>query len=265
MRLILRPIARLMIANNLPLSRFVELAKRALIEEALAQQQSATNSYVSLKTGVHRKDVKRLREMDDWDSDPSSVATPIASILTCWTQDPAFCQTQGQARPLRRRRDGENAGFEDLVRRAKVDVPAATILQELVDQKLVRTNEDEQILLISDTYIPTMGAAVLEAFQATVTDHVSVAVDNAISDDPADKAFDRVLRYSHLSQASVEELDAASRAAALDYLNKLNSLAHDLQTRDAESEPQETGRFVTGVYIVPKHPQPVPSQKEKQI
>lgn len=60
---LLRPIARLMIANDLPLARTVELMKRALIAEA-DRDEAETNSHISLKTGVHRKDVKRLRGAD---------------------------------------------------------------------------------------------------------------------------------------------------------------------------------------------------------
>lgn len=261
LRLLLRPIARLMIANDFQLPRFLELTKRALITEAQSKY-AATDSYISLKTGVHRKDVKRLREMHDLENDLPSVATPIAAVLTYWTQNAAFCDAQGKPRPLLRKRNGCNAGFDDLVQQAKIDVPAATVIKELMHQGIVVTDDDGQLILVSDTYIPTLGDAVLKAFQATVVDHVNVAVTNALSDNPEDRAFDRVLRYSHLSQASVDALEIASREAASTYLNTMNKLAYNLQKRDQAGESPATRRFVSGVFIASNLSTPIRPEEE---
>lgn len=251
--LLLRPIARLMIANDLPLARVVELMKLALTTEAQIHK-TETDSYISLKTGVHRKDVKRLRELDGSAQTGGQSTTPLAAVLTCWTQTISFQGADGLPRPLLRQSTDSSPGFDALVQMAKIDLPPATVLKELLKQDMVVVDVDGALSLMSDTYLPKLGDAVLDAFQATVVDHLNVAVGNALSEKTDIKAFDRVLRYSHLSQGSVEKLETASRAAALDYLNNLNTLAHSYQAADEAQETVNAGRFITGVFIAPQPP-----------
>lgn len=246
--LLLRPIAKLMILNNLPLTRAVEMIKRALVQEAQTDD-GATDSYISLKSGVHRKDVKRLRAHDVQDNPP---ATPIAAILSCWSLNPLFCKSKGNPRALARKGNDIEPGFDGLVKAARIDLPPATVLAELLAQGLISENPDGHFVLLSDTYLPKTGDAVLDAFDATILDHLRVATANAFNDETGNKDFDRVLRYSHLSQASIDELEAASRTAALKYLETMNALAHDLQAADDASGATLNGRFVTGVYIAPQ-------------
>ena len=259
---LLRPIARLMIANDFPLSRAVELMKRALIAEAQTNN-TETDSHISLKTGVHRKDVKRLRTDNPPHQADQPPATPIAGVLTCWTQDTAFIDGTGKPRPLARRGNAEHPGFDALVKAAKIDLPAATVLSELLAQGIVTRGTDDQLTLVSDTYIPILGDTVLDALQATLVDHLNISVNNALSTSPDQNAFDRVLRYSHLSQHSVEQLEAASREAALAYLTTLNELAHSFQRFDETREPAPAGRFVTGVFIAPTYATPTTSKQDE--
>ena len=259
---LLRPIARLMIANDFPLARGVELMKRTLIAEAQTTD-TATDSHISLKTGVHRKDVKRLRADNPPNQTDQPPATPIAAVLTCWTQDTAFIDETGKPRPLARRGNAEHPGFDALVKTSKIDLPAATVLSELLAQGIVASGTDDQLTLMSDTYIPTLGDTVLDALQATLVDHLNISVNNALATSTDHKAFDRVLRYSHLSQQSVEQLEAASREAALAYLTTLNALAHSYQRTDATREPDASGRFVTGVFITPTNATPTGAKQDE--
>lgn len=63
---VLQPLARLMIDHGLQLPSMVELLKKALVDEAVAAyglaDKGSSDTRIALLTGVHRKDVKRLRE-----------------------------------------------------------------------------------------------------------------------------------------------------------------------------------------------------------
>ena len=63
---VLRPLARLMIDHGLQLHPMVELLKQALVDEAAVAyglaDKGSSDTRIALLTGVHRKDVKRLRE-----------------------------------------------------------------------------------------------------------------------------------------------------------------------------------------------------------
>ena len=63
--LVLQPLARLMIDHGLQLPSLVELLKTALVQEAVAAyglaDKGSSDTRIALLTGVHRKDVRRLR------------------------------------------------------------------------------------------------------------------------------------------------------------------------------------------------------------
>ncbi|MDA8747792.1 DUF6502 family protein [Litoreibacter sp.] len=259
----MRPISKLMIANALPLARALELIKLGLVQEA-AFDPDVTDSHISLKTGVHRKDVKRLREIAIGNKSEKLSTPPLAAVLNGWSKTSKFCDAQGTPRALLRQSSDAEPGFDALVRSVRIDLPPATVLAELLAQDMVTVGADGRLELMSDTYLPKIGDAVLDAFDATVADHLKVATSNAIGDVSVQKEFDRVLRYSHLSKSSVERLEAASRAAALQYLDTLNTLAHELQTIDDTSDTNESGRFVTGVFIAPETGEPTPNKGKKE-
>ena len=244
---IFQPISKILIKNEIPIQRVVEILKRSLVETA-TQNAKVTDSYVSLKTGVHRKDVRRFRAAESSPATKKLPTSPIALLLTKWTQTEIFCASDGKPRALSR---GE---FDELVRHSKVDLPPATVLSELLAQTLVRQDDTGQLQLLSATYLPKTDAAALSAFEATITDHLRVAVDNTLTNDTDTKAFDRVLRYSHLSQSSVEQLENYARERGQTYLEELNELAHELQKRDDLDGETHRARFVSGVYIAPSLP-----------
>ena len=65
LRRIFKPIVRLMIGNGVHLALVIDLFKELYVEVAEHQmtgsQKKLTDSHISVMTGVHRKDVKRLR------------------------------------------------------------------------------------------------------------------------------------------------------------------------------------------------------------
>src|SRR5262245_40374757 len=65
LRSLLRPLVRLLLAPRLPFTYVAELLKGAYVEVATREltldDRPQTDSRVSLLTGVHRREVKRLR------------------------------------------------------------------------------------------------------------------------------------------------------------------------------------------------------------
>ena len=65
MRRLLRPLVRLLIERSIPLPFVTELLRGLYVEVAVkefpVEGKRQTDSRVNLLTGVHRKDVKRLR------------------------------------------------------------------------------------------------------------------------------------------------------------------------------------------------------------
>lgn len=249
MEVLLRPISRFMILNELNLQSAVEILKKTLVQSE-EFSPDATDSYISLKTSVYRKDVRRLRD-NAADNDIKRLPiSAVAHVLTVWAQSKSFRDDQGKPRALPRTSDDATGpGFDTLIRASKVDLPAATVLAELLKQGLVAEDPDGTLHLLSDVYVPASGDEALSALEATLGDHMRIAIQNATTSGQQPKDFDRVLRYTNLSSDSVAKLEATARELASAYLNTLNEMAHGLQ--QADHDTQSTGRFVTGVYIAP--------------
>lgn len=251
LEVLLRPISKLMILNELSLQYAVEILKKSLVKSD-AFAPDATDSHISLKTGVHRKDVRRLRAETAQEDTKKVPISALAHVLTVWAQSKMFRNAMDQPTALPRSGTADSPGFDSLIRASKVDLPAATVRAELLKQGLIAEDCDGTLRLLSDVYLPASGTEALRALEATLGDHMRVAIQNATSSDQDPKNFDRVLRYTQLSDASVAKLEAAARDLASAYLNTLNAMAHDLQKADQDT--QSKGRFVSGVYIAPEIP-----------
>lgn len=242
---ILLPLARMMIDGGMTLPEAVELLKSALVQAAGDAAPDGSNSQLSLVTGVHRKDIKRLR---DNRPKPRSISA-MARVMSLWQNDPDFLTLAGSPRPLGRHSGSDGPGFDDLVRRTKIDAAPATVLQILEEAGNVHV-EGEEIELRSSAFVPSDYDARLSAFVATLEPHLQVATGNLAGDPPQ---FDQAVRYSHLTDASAQTLrhEAAELAQAL--LQHLDRRAHELQSAD-DGKDDAQSFFATGVFTQTKGP-----------
>lgn len=84
LRQALRPLLRVMLARGITLPYLMELIKALLVEVAerdfRLDGKPVTDSRVSLLSGVHRKDVSRLRRENDAAADDVDRAPPVVSL-----------------------------------------------------------------------------------------------------------------------------------------------------------------------------------------
>jgi hypothetical protein len=229
---LIAPIARIMIENGVVLSDAVETLKSALVQVAMADAPDASASHVSLRTGVHRKDIKRLVQRDP----APERAIAAARVLTRWQNDPTF-STGGAPRPLAR---GGDDGFDALVRSAKIDAAPATVLSLLIDAGNVR-KENGTLHFIHAAVVPVDRAERLRAAVATLAPHLATTAGNLSGDTPQ---LDQALRYSHLSDAAVARLQEEGAKLAKDMLETMNKKAHELQHAEEGSNLFVLGAFM---------------------
>ena len=229
---IMAPLARLMIENNVMLNDAINVLKLALIEAAQKKVPDASASRLSLMTGIHRKDAKRYERNDPLPKHSSAAAR----VITLWCNEPDF-QENGKPKALRRVGD---AGFDELVRSAKVDAAPATVLSLLQGSGNVQ-EIDGKIHLISEVLVPGDVPEKLRAAVATLVPHLETTVGNVVGDEPQ---WDQTLRYSHLSQSAAKALEEKAAKLSLEMLQILNADALEMQKK----EEGET-LFVAGTFI----------------
>ena len=251
---LLEPLARAMVARGVSLQAATLSMKQALLRAAVAAEgEDVSDSRVSLLTGLHRKDVKAMRSA----SAPKSArrtTNAIAMTASYWATAPEYQGLDGATMALPREGEDGAPGVYDIIRRTRVDMAPGTVLTAMQDHGAVSEGEDGLFELQTQAFLPDSGsAAMIEAYRATIGPHLAAATHNLIASEGEARTFDRVVRYSHLSQESVASLNAMAEDQAQALLERLNAVARDLQEQDADSGAR--GRFSLGAYVWPVYPE----------
>ena len=261
-----RPLVRLMISNGITFPVLAGMLRHLFVDVAandiLIHPKTQTDSRISLLTGIHRKEIRRLREQP-----PESVAIPevvtvTSQIIARWLALPPFVDADGQPRPLPR--TAEAAGgpsFEALVSSVTTDLRARTVLDDWLAQGLVRLASADRVVLNTNAYIPPAGGEEqLFYFARNLRDHFAAAAANISADTPA--FLDRSVHYDRLTQGQARELEAIAREAAMRILLEVNRQA--LALVDANSTPDGDARHRVnfGVFVLSETEMPARNQPD---
>ena len=227
---VVRPLADLMIGSGITLSNATELLKRALFDAARTQAGDApSDSRVSLLTGLHRKDVRRFREVDDTPSKPA-FAGPSARLIAFWSTDRDYTDSAGVPIVLPRNA-ADGPSFDAMAQRLRFDMAPGTILRHLIEMGLVAEQGDGRVALKADGYLPLAGSdELLAAFEKNVSVHLNAAVENLTAD--AAPNFERAAHFNRLSAQSAELLEALAKKLAAEQLASFTAEAQRLQQQD---------------------------------
>lgn len=250
---VLRPLVRLLLHCQITYPYLVQLLKDIYLEVArrdlAAQSERATDSRLSILTGVHRKDVRRLREEAVTHSrTPERPASLSAQIVAAWMSSPSFSDEHGKPRPLHRLAAQGEPSFETLVNRiGRQDVRARSVLDEWMRLGIATVDAQNRVHLHRQAFIPAGDFDQKTFFFGkNLHDHMAAAAENLVSDRPPH--FERSVYYNNLCPESVAKLRAIVDDEAMTLLKRVNHEACELQRRDA-GRAQAKKRFNLGVYF----------------
>jgi hypothetical protein len=250
LRSLLRPVVRDLLARGIPYPSLDEMVRELFVETAAHDlalpNKRATDSRVSFLTGLHRKEVARLRARDGGDL-PAPESLP-SRVIGRWMATRGFVDSRGRSRtiPYEARRP-DAPSFVRLVRELGVDVPTRSILDEMVRVGAVeivrggRLRLRREVDLPSDleTKVALLGTDPGELF-ATIAHNI---------DEPDAPWLQRKVRYDNLGSDALPELREAARLVGADFIRTANAL---LAARDRDRNPGAPGgrrsRAVLGVY-----------------
>jgi hypothetical protein len=239
LRKILRPLVKFLIANQITYIYLINILKSTYVEVAdqdfPVEGKKQTDSRINLLTGVHRKDVKRLRsEQGSADEKPANISIG-AQIIARWVGDKNLLTEDGSPRPLPLQDADEfsMSSFEGLVSNiAKGDIRPRVVLDELMRLDMVELDPDHNVILKTKAFTPNQGQEEkLFFFGKNIQDHLCAGVHNLAGEQPP--FFDRSVYYDELSETSVQELAELADTLGMDALIKLNERALALQTADS--------------------------------
>lgn len=243
---LLKPLMRFLINKQITLPTLLEVIKSAYVEVAeknfALNDKPATDSRINLLTGVHRKDVKRLRDQN-LDDKPSERLSINSLMLASWMGEEPYC-INGIPQPLSV--NGENS-FESLANEySRQNIHAASIMESWLQMGWISKEIDKKLHLNMDTLQDKqLTEDQLYFFAQNLADHMATSTGNLVN---KQKNFERAVFYNKLSKPSLAALKKSAKEQSIQVLKDLNAQALALQKEDKKA-PGPHYRFRLGSYL----------------
>jgi hypothetical protein len=249
----LRPLVRLMMRNGVTFPVLADLLRGLFVEVAakdlLTDPRARTDSRISLLTGVHRKEIRRLREAPPDSEAVPEVVTLSSQIIARWLGSRDWVDEAGLPKPLPRiGRPDAPQSFDALIASITTDVRPRAVLDDWLSQGIVTLDPDDVVHLETAAFIPRAGGEDQLFYLArNLHDHIAAAAAN-VSASGAPPFLDRSLHYDRLTPEAAVRLDAFAREAGIRVLLEANRLALDLVEGEAAAPIGPTRRVNFGIY-----------------
>lgn len=250
-RRLLRPLVRVLIANGLTYPSLAELLKGLYVEVAErrfpVEGKPQTDSRITLLTGIHRKDVRRLRGAAAGRQAPSPAISLNAQLIGVWLGKADYEDAAGRPRPLpRHATPDERVSFDGLVESVSKDIRPRAVLDEWLRQGIARIDDDDRVVLDAEAFVPREDFADLAYyFGRNLHDHIAAAGHNLSGARPP--FLERSVHYDRLTVESAAALAALAGEAGMEALRAVNREALARAERD-EDDPAATLRINFGLY-----------------
>jgi hypothetical protein len=250
---VLYPLVRLMLAKGVTYPYLAELLKTVFVSvaerEFRIEGKPQTDSRISLLSGVHRKDVRRLRlaAREPTEIVPNAVSLG-AQLVAAWTGTPQYLNDQGHPLPLPRLASAAgDISFEGLVAGVSKDIRSRAVLDEWLRLGVVRLDEEDRVVLNTEAFVPQQGfEEKMFYFGHNLHDHAAAAAHNVLAE--GNPFLERSVHYDALSDASLAELSELAEKVGMQAALAVNRRAMALEKRDAESG-EATRRMTFGIYF----------------
>ncbi|MEE8343457.1 MAG: DUF6502 family protein [Gammaproteobacteria bacterium] len=250
--MILAPLIRILLRNGMSIGAFYEIAKQTYVRvaendfEIPGKEQTTTR--IATITGLTRKEVLRIRNLNEDGHFLSLEHHNRASrVISAWVREPEFQNKRGgpSALPF----EGQTGSFSSLAKRFSGDIPARTILEELLHSGAVTNLNDGRIKLVTNAYVPRADIVEKITILGTdVTDLIST-IDHNLVCEPDETFFQRKVWYNNIPEELISELrqKIVNRSQAT-----VEALDQEMANCDRDVNPEVDGtgrkRAVVSIY-----------------
>ncbi len=200
---LLLPLAQLCVGKGVPIQAAEERLRRAFVEAARRSSEGANpqrlTSRISTLTGLTRREVARIQSLNE----PARPTTrsAVSELFTHWLSLPAYRGANG---PMTLPRVGPAPSFETLAQSVTRDVHARSLLEALIQLRLVEWDEErDTVRLAAEAFVPRDQWTHMMGFLGdNVGDHLRAAVTNVLGQ--GNEHFEQALYADELSAQSME-------------------------------------------------------------
>jgi len=241
----LRPFARVMLRSGVTYKSFAEIAKSAFVHEALLERDAkgrVTNaSRVAVRTGLSRKEVRRVSELTLVKDGPKSGAAdhagPPARVLHAWHFDQRFVGPDGA--PLDLCFEGESPTFTELVKAVGGDVPPGAVRAELFRATAVKELENGLLRPTKRYFVPGDFDEKAITVMSSMLFPLISGVDHNSNPTRKSAGFIQRIAYARLSPEDREAFRVWSRAEATRFIESIDDwlIAREVMVNETVDAP----------------------------
>jgi Family of unknown function (DUF6502) len=259
---LLFPVVKLLVSQGVGYPQLAARLKRVFMEaarqELLAEGSKPADASVSVRSGVHRKDVRSWRESDE-QAAPRKELSTADQVYTKWLTDAAYKDSEGKPKAIPV--TGPAPSFDALVLSITKDFHRRTVLDELVRLGLAKeiasssANDEGLTWLqpIADALIPSNDLAeMLKFFSGNARDHMAASVQNIIAMRAGAPApfIERSVFAQGLAAQSVDQLGALAKQLWQPAFQQMVDAANQRYQVDKDKlQPEDKHRMRFGVYF----------------
>lgn len=245
---ILKPLVRVLLRHGVSHAEFADLAKMVYVDvsekdfQIKGRKQSVAR--ICVLTGLHRKDVNKIRERLENDDLEVEQLGRAARVISGWLKDKDFHDKSGQPAilPL----DGK-ISFTELVKRYSGDMPVRAIYDELEQSGSVKKNKNKELELVSDAYIPHQSdEKLLHILGVSASDLLNTMDYNLNRADGEESRLQLVVDYKDIPISKTKPFKQHLEKESLILLKQFNQWLSD-NSADENCE-EETQRVGVGLY-----------------
>jgi len=244
---ILRPLVRVMIRNGISSGSFEELVRKAYVDEAFAigkkNQQKTTVSSVSAQTGLSRKEVKRLNDLQRTQHvEIERRYNRAIRVISGWVNEKGFTDIQGNARVLPL--SDEDGSFADLVKQYSGDITPKAMLTLLLNAECIKV-ENNKVHLIKQAYVPGKDSVEIIRILGVDTSELLNTIDHNLIDDSNNKRYQRKVSSTLLNKNAVDEFKKISNTQSQALLEQLDAW---ITEHEVEPDDENASYVSLGIY-----------------
>ncbi len=233
LRKILMALVRTLIRNGMSYGEFDQIARKCFVDVAFRDfcppRKKQTVSNVAILTGLNRKEVKKLHELDADNGAGGQQYNRVVRVLGGWINDPRFLRVDGNPRDLEY--EGDNS-FSELVRQYSGDMPVAAMQKVLTGSGNISITDGNRVRLLSHAYLPSDDPVEKLAILGIDTGQLIDTIDYNLGAAEADLRFQRKASNPQVSEAAVPEIKQFLRRKGQAFLEEVDLYLAQHESRE---------------------------------
>ena len=236
---------RTLLRNGMSYGEFDHIARKCFVDVAFedfaSRKKRQTISNVAILTGLNRKEVKKLRELDvDQSGTGSQQYNRAVRVIGGWINDPEYLRKDGNPRDLEYEGKGS---FSELVKKYSGDMPVAAMQKVLTRSANIRLIEGNRVRLLSHAYLPSDDPEEKLAILGADTRQLIETIDYNLTAAEEDLRFQRKASNPKVTPAAIPAIKRFLRRKGQAFLEEV-----DLYLSQHETAADDGAELSVSVY-----------------